>query len=119
MIQQKQKIQIFFLLLDLSEFSVSVESSPFIFCYFYISAHCYLFSYLFCYIHDQNFARGSPLFSFFLVYARIRISTIEVKANIQQVLAVSALTGKLLRLHIKIRVTSCLTDWLPNSMVDP
>ena len=37
----------------------------FILCDFYISAHCFLFSYLFCYIHDQNFARGSPLFSSF------------------------------------------------------
>ena len=51
--------------------------------------------------------------------AIIRISTIEVKANTQQVLSVSALTGKLLRLHIPNRVTSCLPDWLPDSMVDP
>ena len=51
--------------------------------------------------------------------ARIRISTIEVKANTQQVLAVSALTGKPLRLHRPSRVTSCLSDWVPDSMVDP
>ena len=37
----------------------------FILCDFhFISTHCFLFSYLFCYIHDQNFARGYPLFSF-------------------------------------------------------
>ena len=30
--------------------------------WFYISAHFFLLYYLFCYIHDQNFARGSPLF---------------------------------------------------------
>ena len=84
----------------------------FILCCFYISPHCYLFSYLFCYIHDQNFARGSPLFSFFLVYARIRISTREVKVNTQQVLAVSDRTGKPLRLHRPIRVASCLPDFV-------
>ena len=38
---------------------------------------------------------GVPLFSLlFLVYARIRISTIEVDTNTHQVLAVSARTGK-------------------------
>ena len=51
--------------------------------------------------------------------ARIRISTIEVKANTQQVLAVSALTGNPLQLHRPSRVTSCLLDWVPDSMVDP
>ena len=62
---------------------------------------------------------GVPLFSLlFLVYSRIRIITIEVTANAQQVLVVSALTGKPLRLHRPIRVTSCLPDWVPESMVD-
>ena len=61
-----------------------------------------------------------PLFSpLFLVYTRIRICTIEVTANTQQVLAVPAQTGKLLRLHRPIRVTSWPTDWLTYSMVDP
>ena len=44
--------------------------------------------------------------------ARIRISTKEVKVNTQQVLAVSALTGKPLRLHRPIRVASCLPDFV-------
>ena len=62
---------------------------------------------------------GVPLFSLlFLVYSRIRISTGEVKVNTQQVLAVSALTEKPLRLHRPSRVASCLpyfvyrTVWL-------
>ena len=42
----------------------------------------------------------------------IRISTIEVTANTQQVLAVSDITGKPLRLHRPSRVTSCLTDFV-------
>ena len=85
----------------------------FILCYFYISAHCLLLSFLFSYIHDQNFARGSPIFFIlFLVYARIRISTIEVTANTQQVLVILSQTGKPLRLHRPSRVTSCLTDFL-------
>ena len=63
---------------------------------------------------------GVPLFSLlFIVYARIRISTIEVTANTQQVLAVTAQTGKLLRLHRPSRVTSWPTEWVPYSMVDP
>ena len=56
---------------------------------------------------------GVPLFSLlFIVYARIRISTKEVKVNTQQVLAVSALTGKPLQLHIPIQVASCLPDFV-------
>ena len=51
--------------------------------------------------------------------SRIRISMIEVKANTQQVLDVSSLTGKLLRLHIPSRFTSWLSDWVPDTMVDP
>ena len=43
---------------------------------------------------------GVPLFSLlFFVYARIRICTIEVTANTQQVLAVPSQTAKPLRLH--------------------
>ena len=54
-----------------------------------------------------------PLFSLLsLVYTRIGIGTIEVTANTQQVLAVPAQTAKLLRLHIPIRVTSCLADFV-------
>ena len=57
--------------------------------------------------------QGVPLFSIpFLVYARIRISTKEFKVNTQQVLAVSALTGKPLRLHRPIRFASCLLDFV-------
>ena len=44
--------------------------------------------------------------------SRIRISTKEVKANTQQVLAVSDLTGKPLRLHIPSLVASCLPDFV-------
>ena len=56
---------------------------------------------------------GVPLFYLlFLVYARIRISTKEVKVNTQQVLAVSDLTGKPLRLHRPSRVISCLMDFV-------
>ena len=55
----------------------------------------------------------------FLVYARIRISTIEVNTNTQQVLAVSDRTGKPLQLHRPSGVISCLPDWVPDSMVDP
>ena len=51
--------------------------------------------------------------------ARIRISTKEVKVNTQQVLAVSDLTGKPLRLHRPSRFASCLLDWVPDSMADP
>ena len=56
---------------------------------------------------------GVPLFSLlFLVYARIRISTIQVDTNTYQVLAVSARLGKLLQLHRPSRVTSCLPDFV-------
>ena len=44
--------------------------------------------------------------------ARIRISTIEVTANTQQVLAFPDQTGKLLRLHRPSRVTSCPTEFV-------
>ena len=54
---------------------------------------------------------GVPLFSLLLlVYVRIRISTIEVTANTQQVLDVPAQTDKMLRQHRPSRVTSCPTD---------
>ena len=56
---------------------------------------------------------GVPLFSLlFLVDARIRICTIEVMANTQQVLAAPAQTGKPLWLHRPSRVTSCPTDFV-------
>ena len=55
---------------------------------------------------------GIPLFSLLsLVYAGIRIGTIEVTANIQQVLAVPAQTAKPLQLHTPSRVTSCPTGF--------
>ena len=38
--------------------------------------------------------------------------------NTQQVLAVSAQTGKQLRLHRPIRFASLMPDWLPDSMAD-
>ena len=44
--------------------------------------------------------------------ARIRFSTKEFKVNTQQVLTVSDLTGKPLRLHRPIRVASCLPDFV-------
>ena len=67
-----------------------------------------------------NILLGIPPFSLlFLVYTRIRICTIEVRANTHQVLAVPDQTGKPLRLHRPIRVTSWPTDWGPYSMVDP
>ena len=43
---------------------------------------------------------------------RIRIRTKEVKVNTQQVLAVSARTGKPLQLHKPSLVTSCLPDFV-------
>ena len=53
-----------------------------------------------------------PLLSLLsLVYTRIRICTIEVTANIQQVLAVPSQTSKPLRLHIPSRLTSCPTGF--------
>ena len=92
------------LLLYFSEFYVSVECS----------------SLISSVISITNILPGVPLFSLFcLVYAIIRISTIEVKANTQQVLAVSDLTGKPLWLHIPSWVASCLPDWVPGSMSDP
>ena len=49
-----------------------------------------------------------PLFSLLsLVYVRIRISTIEVTENIQQVLAVPDQKAKPIRQHIPSRVISC------------
>ena len=44
--------------------------------------------------------------------SRIRFSTKEFKVNTQQVLAVSALTGKPLQLHRLSRVASCLSDFV-------
>ena len=55
-----------------------------------------------------NHLLGIPLFSpLSLVYARIGIGTIEVTANIQQVLAVPAQMAKPLRLHRPSLITSC------------
>ena len=51
--------------------------------------------------------------------ARIIFSTKLFKVNNQQVLAVSDLTGKPLRLHRPSRFASCLPDWVPDSMADP
>ena len=63
---------------------------------------------------------GVPLFSLIsLVYVRIGIGTIEVTANIQQVIAVPDQTAKPLRLHRPSRVTSYLTDWIPYAMEIP
>ena len=54
---------------------------------------------------------GIPLFYLLsLVYARIGIGTIEVTANVQQVLDVTSQTSKPLRQHRPSRVTSCPTD---------
>ena len=56
---------------------------------------------------------GISLFSLIcLVYARIRICTIEVTANTQQVLDVPAQKVKPLRLHRTSRVTSCPKDFV-------
>ena len=56
---------------------------------------------------------GIPLFSLlYLVYTIIRIGTIEVTANTQQVLAVPDQTAKPLRLHIPSRVTSFRTGFV-------
>ena len=65
-------------------------------------------SYFFSSVKSMtNFFLGIPLFSLLsLVYARIGICTIEVTANIQQVLAVPAQTAKPIRLHRPSRVTS-------------
>ena len=49
----------------------------------------------------------------------VGIGTIEVTANTQRVLAVSAQTGKPLRQHRPSQVNSWPTDWVPYSMVDP
>ena len=108
-----------FLLSDFSEFSVYVESPPFLFSVIFIFPLIVSSSLISSVISMTKILPGVPLFSLlFLICARIRISTIEVKANTQQVLAVSALTGKPLRLHRPSRVASCLPDWLPDNMAD-
>ena len=102
-----------FLLLDFYGVSVSVVSPP--------SAFSVIFSFLLIasssiissVISMIKMFLGVPLFSvLFLVYARIRISTKEFNMNTQQVLAVSALTGKPLRLHRPSRVASCLPEFV-------
>ena len=105
-------IQIF-LLLYFSGVFVSVVSPPFvfsvIFCFPLIASSSLISSV----ISMIKILLGVPLFSIlFLVYARIRIITKEFKVNTQQVLDVSDLTGKPLKLHRPSRFASCLPDFV-------
>ena len=81
--------------LDSSGESVSVVSPPFVFSVIFSFPLIASSSMIFSIISTIKILLGVPLFSIlFLVYVRIRISTKEFKVNTQQVLAVSALTGK-------------------------
>ena len=74
---------------DPNDDGVSVESPPVLFSIIFRFPLIVTSSLIPSVISMTKILLGVPLFSlFFLVYARIRISTIEVKANTQQVLAV-------------------------------
>ena len=108
-----------FLLLYFSGESVSVVSPPSVFSVIFIFPLIAFSSMISLTISMTKILLGVPLLSLlFIVYVRIRISTKEFEVNTQQVLAVSALTGKPLRLHRPSRFASCLPDWVPDSMAD-
>ena len=101
------------LLLDFYDISVSVVSPSFLFSTIFSFSLISSSSLISSVISMTKIMLGVSLFSIlFLVYARIRISAKEVKVNTQRVLAVSALTGKPLRLHRPSRVASCLPDFV-------
>ena len=105
------------LLLDFSEFSVSVESSPVLLSFIFIFQLIVISSLISSVISMTKILLGVPLFYLlFLVYARIRICTIEVMANTQQVLAVPDQTDRPLQLHRLSQVTSCLTDFVYHTL---